>query len=291
MKTIQRIAGVFLILGLVFWGIFLVRTEGDFSRISNETVVLKEKTFKASQVNQLNFDMTSTDVVITGSDQLDQILIQYPESKKRSYTVEQENGQLLITEKTKPVFGLLNLDFDFLISENRTVQATLPKDVLTTLKIDASSGDVSIQDLVIKEEMQMELSSGSVKIENTQITGKLSIGLTSGDITLAEIKTEDLNLRTTSGDIHIHQAEVAKLAKVEVTSGDILFDGFSAGQETDLSATSGNIQGRLAGSITDYSIQSKSTFGANTLPQKLEGGKKNLLVEVTSGDIDIQFNN
>lgn len=43
MKIIQRISGVFLLIGLIVGGIVLVRTGGDFSEASNENQVQKKK--------------------------------------------------------------------------------------------------------------------------------------------------------------------------------------------------------------------------------------------------------
>ena len=97
MKTIQRIAGVFLLISLIVGGIVLVRTGGVFSELSNEKWVQKEKTFEASQIKELSLDMTASDVKVTGSADTDQVLIKYPESKSRTYTLTEENGKLTIS--------------------------------------------------------------------------------------------------------------------------------------------------------------------------------------------------
>ncbi len=287
MKTIQRIAGVFLLISLIVGGIILVRTGGDFSQLGNENQVQKEKTFEASQIKELSFDMTASDVKVTGSADTDQVLIKYPESKSRTYTITEENGRLTISEKKERLFGFFS--FDFFSSEGWTVQVILPVDSLDNLTLDGSSGDVEFQKLVIKENLDLSLSSGDVQLDTVRIAGKSSVQLTSGAIELTNVVSKDLYLKATSGSLQVDGVIVANQTTMETTSGTIGFSQFKAGQETELSATSGDIRGDLLGKMTEYSIQSTVTSGANNLPQELDEGYKQLRVKTTSGDIDVQF--
>lgn len=287
MKTIQRIAGVFLLISLIVGGIILVRTGGDFSQLGNENQVQKEKTFEASQIKELSFDMTASDVEVIGSVDTDQVLIKYPESKSRTYTITEENGRLTISEKKERLFGFFS--FDFFSSEGWTVQVILPVDSLDNLTLDGSSGDVEFQKLVIKENLDLKLSSGDVQLDTVRIAGKSSVQLTSGAIELTNVVSKDLYLKATSGSLQVDGVIVANQTTMETTSGAIRFSQFKAGQETELSATSGDIRGDLLGKMTEYSIQSTVTSGANNLPQELDEGYKQLRVKTTSGDIDVQF--
>ena len=287
MKTIQRIAGVFLLISLIVGGIVLVRTGGDFSELSNEKWVQKEKTFEANQVKELSLDITASDVKVTGSADTDQVLIKYPESKSRTYTLTEENGKLTISEKNEPIFGIFT--FDFFSSEAWTVQVILPVDNLDNVTLDSSSGNVEFQKLVIKENLDLSLSSGDVRLETVTVAGETSVQLSSGTIDLTNVVSKDLSLRVTSGDIQLEGVIVANQTTLEGSSGDIGLSQFKAGQETEISVTSGNIKGDLVGKITEYSIQSSVTSGDNNLPQELDGGYKQLRVEATSGDINLQF--
>ncbi len=289
MKTIQRIAGVFLLISLIVGGIILVRTGGDFSQLSNEQWVQKEKTFEASQITQLRFDTSSTDVTVIGNTDTDQVLIKYPESQNRSYTIIEKDGQLTISEKYERIFGFISLDIDFFFGHKRVIEVMIPKDILTKLTVEGSSSDVAIQNLIVKEDIQVELSSGSITIEDSQIGGSFLAELTSGDVTVAKVKSSDFSLLATSGSIQLEGVEVTNLTEIGATSGDILLGNFTPGKVTELSVTSGDVYGNLAGTITDYTIQSHTTSGTNNLPQDLRGGNKQLQVEVTSGDISLQF--
>lgn len=289
MKTIQRIAGVFLLLGVIIGGIVLVRTGGDFSRLNNETVEQKEKSFQASQMKELNFDMSSTDVEVVGSADTDKVVIKYPESKKQSYSITEENGKVTITEKHDRIFNFFRFDIDFFNLKKWTIQIVLPVDSLETLTLNGASGDVDISKLVIKKNLALSLRSGDVYLQDTTVAGETSVRLSSGEIELTNIVSKDLYLKATSGDLDVDRVIVANQSTMEVTSGDIVLSQFKAGQKTDLSTTSGDISGVLVGQMIDYTIQSKVTSGDNSLPQHLEGGSKQLRVEATSGDITIRF--
>ncbi|MDO5078856.1 hypothetical protein EII38_00435 [Streptococcus minor] len=289
MKTIQRIAGVFLLLGVIIGGIVLVRTGGDFSRLNNETVEQKEKSFQASQMKELNFDMSSTDVEVVGSADTDKVVIKYPESKKQSYSITEENGKVTITEKHDRILNFFRFDIDFFNLKKWTIQIVLPVDSLETLTLNGASGDVDISKLVIKKNLALSLRSGDVYLQDTTVAGETSVRLSSGEIELTNIVSKDLYLKATSGDLDVDRVIVANQSTMEVTSGDIVLSQFKAGQKTDLSTTSGDISGSLVGQMIEYTIQSKVTSGDNSLPQHLEGGSKQLRVEATSGDITIRF--
>ena len=287
MKTIQRIAGVFLLISLIVGGIVLVRTGGDFSELSNEKWVQKEKTFEANQVKELSLDITASDVKVTGSADTDQVLIKYPESKSRSYTITEDKGQLTISEKNERIFGTFS--FDFFFSKDWEVKVILPVDSLNNLTLDSSSGDVDIQKLAIKENLDLHLSSGAVQLQTVTVAGETSVQLSSGEIGLTNVVAKDLHLEVTSGDIQLEGAIVANQTRLEATSGDIRLSQFKAGQKTEISVTSGDISGDVLGKMTEYTIQSSVTSGDNNLPQELDGGNKQLRVEATSGDINLQF--
>lgn len=287
MKIIQRISGVFLLIGLIVGGIVLVRTGGDFSEVSNENQVQKEKTFQASQVKELRLELTASDVKVTGSAETDQVLIKYPESKSSSYTITEDEGQLTISEKNERIFGTFS--FDFFFSKDWEVEVILPVDSLNNLTLDSSSGDVEFQKLVIKEKLDLSLSSGDIQLETVTVAGETSVQLSSGELGLSNVVSKDLFLEVTSGDIQLEGVLVANQTTLKATSGDIGLSQFKAGQETEISVTSGNIKGDLVGKITEYTIQSSVTSGDNNLPQELDGGYKQLRVEATSGDINIQF--
>ena len=287
MKTIQRIAGVFLLISLIVGGIVLVRTGGDFSELSNEKWVQKEKTFEANQVKELSLDITASDVKVTGSADTDQVLIKYPESKNRSYTITEDKGQLTISEKKNRIFGIFS--FDFFFSKDWEVEVILPVDSLNNLTLDSTSGDVDIQKLAIKENLDLHLSSGAVQLQTVTVAGETSVQLSSGEIGLTNVVAKDLHLEVTSGDIQLEGAIVANQTRLEATSGDIRLSQFKAGQETEISVISGDISGDVLGKMTEYTIQSSVTSGDNNLPQELDGGNKQLRVEATSGDINLQF--
>lgn len=287
MKTIQRIAGVFLLISLIVGGIVLVRTGGDFSELSNEKWVQNEKTFEANQVKELSLDITASDVKVTGSADTDQVLIKYPESKSRSYTITEENGQLTISEKNERIFGTFS--FDFFFSKDWEVEVILPVDSLNNLTLDSTSGDVDIQKLAIKENLDLHLSSGAVQLQTVTVAGETSVQLSSGEIGLTNVVAKDLHLEVTSGVIQLEGVIVANQTRLEATSGDIRLSQFKAGQKTEISVTSGDISGDVLGKMTEYTIQSSVTSGDNNLPQELDGGNKQLRVEATSGDINLQF--
>ena len=287
MKIIQRISGVFLLIGLIVGGIVLVRTGGDFSEVSNENQVQKEKTFQASQVKELRLELTASDVKVTGSAETDQVLIKYPESKSSSYTITEDEGQLTIAEKSNQIVGVLG--FDFFFPRDWEVEVILPVDSLDNVTLDSSSGDVDLKQLVIKENLDLSLRSGDVRLETVTVAGETSVQLSSGELGLSNVVSKDLFLEVTSGDIQLEGVLVANQTTLEATSGDIGLSQFKAGQETEISVTSGNIKGDLVGKITEYTIQSSVTSGDNNLPQELDGGYKQLRVEATSGDINIQF--
>ena len=68
----------------------------------------------------------------------------------------------------------------------------------------------------------------------------------------------------------------------------MILESFDSG-DTRIDLTSGSITGSLVGSINDYTIESHVTSGKNSLPGNYGSGARKLYAELTSGNINLSF--
>ncbi|MEQ8473289.1 MAG: DUF4097 family beta strand repeat-containing protein [Marinoscillum sp.] len=165
----------------------------------------------------------------------------------------------------------------------------------TTLKVDNSSGDVSISNFKASM-LDVGASSGDIVLRNIQaetkarttsgdidargIQGDVAMRSTSGDQDLVEI-TGNLRTGSTSGDIEI--SRLIGSLDVACTSGDIELNQIEG--TINSSTTSGNTDGELV--LLTGDSRFKSTSGNIEIAFKNELDEMSFDLRATSGDIEV----
>ena len=119
----------------------------------------------------------------------------------------------------------------------------------------------------------------------------MSVSTTSGSIKMDGITAKTFDVGAVSGDIkatNLNAADGTGQIAFTTTSGEIEAD-MARGGEISFSSVSGGVEGKLPGVTRDYSIDSGTVSGENSLPEHLSGGTKILTASTTSGDIQIEF--
>lgn len=130
------------------------------------------------------------------------------------------------------------------------VVLSLPENMESNLKIKTFNGAIDANDISLKGDAALETSNGSFQIADTDLTGSLS-------------------LLTFNGEIHLKQLGVGT--------------GLTA------KSSNGSIRGTLKGELPDFSIQSHTVNGSNSLPENMESGAKALTISTFNGEIKIDF--
>jgi len=180
------------------------------------------------------------------------------------------------------------------------------------LNIETTSGNISFKDIKgnidaksTSSDMLFDNVTGDVVVQSTSgdteahwLIGKMRVTKTSGDVRIDAL-SGDIDINTTSGNIEIEQKEGSVF--VSTSSGDVrVRSEMTNGKRFEVETISGNItmavpaemKGRvkletISGSInTDLAVEVRS-FNKHRLEGKVGGDGPEVILNSTSGDIDL----
>lgn len=300
---------VILVIALINFMIYaIVNKNGEFKLsligFGDNTAMIFEKEYNPEELNNINVDVSSSNVKIEKAD-IDKIKITaYGEKEDKIKEVMNENELSITKENTKIfIFTMLywcreeiiiqvpnNCDEEFNIKtssgdiivpdlegdniELKTASGKIQCGNINNGNIETSSGDILIGN---GNEVTLKASSGNIKAGDFN---KLSAEASSGDIEIGTI-SEDAKVKTASGKITLNGAN--KL-KAETISGDIKINSIE--NNCEISSTSGNI-------IVDRANINEKSFIKTNSGNVVINNKNDIYVETetTSGDADVQNNN
>jgi len=100
---------------------------------------------------------------------------------------------------------------------------------------------------------------------------------------------KSLTISTTNEDISLSALAVKETISLSANGGGITFEPLGVGSALSLTVKNGDIEGAVAGSEADFSIQTEIKKGESNLPGSTGGGRKTLQVASNNGDVNIAF--
>lgn len=135
------------------------------------------------------------------------------------------------------------------------------------LTVDSSNGTIKLDGITAKE-LRAEMSNGQITAGTISVLGKAEFENSNGRITIGSITAEELEAENSSGGIKLDYADCLRIK---------------------LGTSNADVTGTLAGTIASYSVRSEATNGKSSLPDEMKGGDRTLEVEVSNGNIALDF--
>lgn len=280
------------------------------------------QSFKGEDVREIEINAQGADVVILPSFD-GKVTVSAQKLEVYSISLD-KNGVLSVEKKGKDkvtIFGL-NLTGDL-----PELRVTMPKEQITSLEVNNSCGNITLEKhalgeveletdmgdvyvhlteclsaelssdcgevkafhLVSSRDLSADCDMGDVRLENCEAGGKLTADSSCGKVTVIDCTAVDAELGSDLGDVAVSNLDCVRDVSIDCDCGAIKLSKLSAGRSIEIENSMGSIEGTLAGSISDYSIESKTDLGSNNLPSKLELGTIKLKVHDSCGSIDIDF--
>ena len=117
------------------------------------------------------------------------------------------------------------------------------------------------------EVVSLESSNGAMTVEDVE-AGQLACSTSNGGISLCNVSAEKVSASTNNGRVTL--------------------SGLRASQSIRLSTANASIRGMLSGTLGDYAVDSGTSNGKNSLPERSEGAIR-LSVHTSNGTIDLKF--
>lgn len=136
------------------------------------------------------------------------------------------------------------------------------------LTVDSSNGTIKLDGITAKE-LRAEMSNGQIIAGTISVLGKAEFENSNGRITIGSITAEELEAENSNGGIKLDYADCLRIK---------------------LGTSNADVTGTLAGTIASYSVRSEATNGKSSLPDEMKGRDRTLEVEVSNGNIALNFN-
>lgn len=264
-----------------------------------------EKTYETEKkLVSISVEDANTDVEIEASRD-GSFHMTYRENEKNHYEITDGGGSLLIVKKStrKWYDGFFSMDF-----EKKTLSLSVPADFAGSLTVKTSNNHVSVLDINASDvdirtsngridaekigtsgSVGFVTSNGSIDVSDGVIGGDLVCRTSNGKIILEKISCMNAEAETSNSTVSAFSFDSGGRIDLQTSNGRIEVGGIGFGTELYLRTSNGSVRGEIPGSLSGYTVSSRTSNGKNNLPESMKSGDKKITVITSNGDIDMEF--
>jgi lia operon protein LiaG len=229
----------------------IVKSDGFFGHIKE---IHQEEIVSVDHVEQIEISGSFIDMDVTQTDKEE---IQLVLSGKVSSTLE-ENVQLIVIQNgsTLKIEAKLK-NRNWMTGFNRislNLQVKIPVTFNKDILIKSSSGDICLENIHLHS-VYLQASSGDIHVNEVNVKNTLKTKVSSGDINIVGVKAHLMSHQSTSGDVEVRKS-MATIIRGESTSGDMNVHDCIG--KLEASSTSGDVEIELSQLIDDMELKSTS---------------------------------
>lgn len=314
MKIVLWIGVVLLFLGAIIFTVAFAVSDFRFDFLSNVQTVTKRFDENADNpIQSIAIDFDNAEIEVRMQDDIDTLTIEYPQAQNKKgeniseIKVEETDGKISIIESYKTHINLFAWNF-----KSPTLVVYLPQERVyaldlqtTTGAIRLSNGNLNVSKITLKATTGM-ISTKDCTVSSTSeahfetTTGIISVGELSAQTVVLKTTTglltahktitakNSVSLKTTTGSIEMLGTITADTVQANATTGDLKITADVYANAITLATTTGDLNARIGGKKTDYSILVSHSTGDSNVSEQT-GGTKTLNVSCTTGDIYVTF--
>lgn len=259
------------------------------------TEVVRTYTIEESY-NDIKIEGKTLDVNIHLSNKNENKIV-YVENKRVTVESKIIDGVLTIYQSDNRKF--YDTIFNF---TSYKIDLYLAQDVINTLDIEDSTGDIKINegftfnnvfvnnstgDIWFKSDVTSDLnvvnSTGDIEIKDSNVNGSINIKTKTGDVELANINCDKLDVKVTTGDIELENVIAINDFNINGSTGDVDFDEVDAAN-IYVTMSTGDVKGTL---LSNKIFIAKSNTGKIDAPETVNGGV--CKITTSTGNIKISI--
>ena len=269
------IAAISLILiGCILFVGVMTMLNWNFGKLSTDKYETNTHAVTEAFTN-LSIIVDTADVVFAPSTDDTVSVVCYEETKaKHAVSVE---GDTLVIKVAEEVKWHQRLGFHW---DTAKITVYLPAGVYGTLKIKATTGDVTVPKGFSFASVDISVTTGDITCFAV-VSGNMMLKITTGDTTLTDVTCRNLTFAGTTGDIVLNNVIASEAFVIKCSTGDVTFKACDAAA-LKVKTTTGDITGTL---LTAKVFDANTTTGRVSVPQSTTGGKCKL--NATTGSIKI----
>lgn len=292
--------GAVLTIGIVF-------QKDDFFGIRNAFIITekdlkKKETVSLTSIQNIEMETESIDIQVYTTNEDEMRVEAYTKDKAKEenlFEIEENENTISIKNRNSKS----NICF-FCFGNNITIyKVYIPRNYKENIRIQTSSGEVSILGDLNNKNVDLKSSSGDLEIGSVTATN-INLQTTSGDVSTKNTTSSTLSIQTSSGDIELGTSEgkvslnansgeisVHSLhgdARIHTSSGDVEINSFLITGSSTIDTSSGEVHIRLH-EDSNCEITSNTSSGDVRYPNESHKVGKDpyhmLAIKTSSGDI------
>ncbi len=256
-KIWLTVAAVLILVGGVLFAVTMMANGWDFARLS--TVTYETKTYTITE------DFTGVAVIADTADvtilpaENGKATVVCTTPKTQPHTPVVQDGTLTVTaEDNRAWHEYISVSF-----VSTKVAVYLPQEVLDTIAVTVSTGDVALEGLTGLKDVTLTCSTG--------------------DVTLRDLTCQNLSTTADTGDLAMTGVLVRQKMAVERSTGNVKLTGCDGGDITIRTST-GDVTGTL---LTPKTFTAESDTGRVTVPDTLADQRCRVFTD--TGDIEVTY--
>jgi len=213
-KKIWLTVGIVLtLLGAIIFACVTVAAKGDYTKLSMGKYVSKEYEIEENYEN-ISIVTDTADVVFAAAENGETKVV-CVEEENAKHTVNVVENTLVIELQNERKWYENWFNF-----KSPKITVYMPQTARLALKVQTSSGDVTIPKDFQFESMEVLGNTGDVVCEASAF-GEINIQRSTGDIRLSNISAKALTIASSTGDVEISNATFEESVDITVTTGDV----------------------------------------------------------------------
>lgn len=289
-------AACLVVVGLIGFAGVMAFLDWDFTGLDTEDYVTNTYTINEN-FSKIVIDTQTADIVFAASD--DGICkVVCEEQENILHSAAAQDGTLTVTEEDTRTWYehigfnlqtpsitvyLPEAEYASLVITESTGDITLPDGFLfDEVDLCLSTGDVSVSSDV-SSSLRIRTSTGDVRVENAGL-GALTVAVTTGDTLISNVTCKNLSSDGSTGDLTLKNVTAAENLTIERSTGDVKLDGVDAAA-ISVDTSTGDITGTL---LSEKIFVASTDTGRIKVPESTSGGECRLTT--STGDITIKLN-
>ena len=307
-KRILKLAGLFIVIGIVVALVGFAVSGFDFRNLSSNTYETHYAYFTtAKKIDRIVLDFDTTNITVEYTPDADKISVTYETQHTKNGDAltkvieKNENGVISFTEERSWRASVNFFDF-----HEMKASVTLPEDFATELNIETDTGDILIKGAEVDSRVKLSTDTGNIKIENsafsdisvevdtgdvfikdTTLSGAFRLEADTGDAALSGLEANSVSLSADTGDVSLKNVRSSTGIDVETDTGDVELNGSIFAKTVGIETDTGDVDGEEA-TVDAESVAIRTSTGDAEM--RLAGAKSEyeILINVRTGRANVQ---
>ncbi len=243
-------------------------------------------TLKAQGVRSILVSDRNNKILVEGWDR-DEVEIQHPETENIRYDTTFENGSFSLV-RTPMQFSVKLFNFNFFDSKSSQVLIKAPFELAAAMSLRTSNSKIEVENINCWGKLDLKTSNSSIRLRQVEASALLA-RISNASVNLFQVRAQKtLEMVTSNGSVKAEKITAPEDLRLQTTNAKIEVYEIES-QVITLATSNASIKGDLPGYENEYTIESMTTNGRNSLPRQQTGGDKVLKVRTSNANINLLF--